>query len=233
MQYKKPSVTVDMAICTIIDDELSILLIKRKHPPYKNSWAIPGGFVNIDEALDDAAYRELLEETALRSLRSKQDGPGPRWDIFLEQLKTYGDIGRDPRGRVISVAYYALIPYNDGLLSAVEARDDAKEARWFPLRKLPNLAFDHDQILTDLKERIKGKTLYSPIAFSLLPKKFTWAELQKVYGILTEKTFFPKNFRARILSQYDLKVFHFHQVGHQSKTGRPPVYLRLEGVKTF
>ncbi len=143
MDYEKPSVTVDIAVCSIIRGELNVLLIKRKNPPFKGSWALPGGFLDVaaKESLEETAARELQEETSLNG-------------IIMEQLKTYGDPGRDPRTRVITVAYYAMVPYTK--VSLVKAGDDAAEVQWFPLRKLPELAFDHRIILSDILIRLSN-----------------------------------------------------------------------------
>jgi 8-oxo-dGTP diphosphatase len=140
--YERPSVTVDICICSIIDNVLKILLIKRKNPPFRDHWAIPGGFLDLslNETLEEAALRELREETCL-------DG------ISVEQLKTYGDPKRDPRTRVVSVVYFAIVPWSE-IQGKVEAKDDAKEAQWFDLNALPELAFDHSIILRDLLNRI-------------------------------------------------------------------------------
>jgi 8-oxo-dGTP diphosphatase len=150
-KYRNPAVTVDIIILTRMGKlkGLYVLLIKRKNNPFKNCRAIPGGFVDINknESLEEAAYRELREETSL----SIKDLNG----FYLKQHATYGDPDRDPRTRVISVVFYAVVPYSMKLLKAVKARDDAKEAAWFPLSKLPvKMAFDHKTILADLKTKI-------------------------------------------------------------------------------
>jgi len=217
--YKKPSVTVDIIICTIGEEyAVKVLLIKRKHPPFRNSWAIPGGFVDIDkeETLEQAAARELKEETGLTN-------------IYIEQLKTYGDPKRDPRTRVITVAYFALIPAQK--LKVVRAGDDAKEAKWFLLAELPSLAFDHRKILEDVKRRLKGKISYAPIAFEFVPEKFTWAQLQLVYeGVLETKIESNFNFRRKIKSQY-----HIQETGEfiKNRMGRPSALLEFKGPKDF
>jgi len=191
--YEKPSVTCDIAICTIMNKELKVLLIKRKHPPYQDKWALPGGFVDLParETLEETAARELHEETGLK-------------DIFIEQLKTYGDPDRDPRMRIITVAYYALVPHDK--IGLIEAGDDAAEAQWFSLRKLPELAFDHKIILYDVLNRLVGKISYTPVAFNLVPKEFTWRELQTVFEAILGRKFIVPDFRASILSKYDIKV---------------------------
>lgn len=218
-KYEKPAVTVDIAICSILKDDLKILLIQRKHPPFRNSWAIPGGFVNIEkqENLEDTAKRELSEETGLT-------------DIYLEQLKTYGEPNRDPRMRVITVAYFALIPGNYLNDHSVLAADDAENADWFSLRNLPKLAFDHRQILDDLLQRLVGKISYTPIAFSLVPEKFTWNELQLVYEIILGKKLISANFRRKISSLYRIKTLKSKK---RDGKGRPSNYLKLTGTKEF
>ena len=151
-KYRYPALAVDMVIFTVGEDDLMVLLIQRRGEPFAGHWAIPGGFVDPGESLDDAAARELREET----------GVG---EVFLEQLYTFGEPGRDPRGRVISVAYYALLRQPP----AVSAADDAADARWFPLRALPPLAFDHGAILDYALSRVRNKVEYTNIVYSLLP----------------------------------------------------------------
>jgi 8-oxo-dGTP diphosphatase len=215
--YKDPSVTVDICICTIFNNDLKILLIKRKHPPYRNRWAIPGGFLEVPkrETLEETAARELREETCLK-------------DIYIEQLKTYGNPDRDPRKRVITVAYFALVPYNSLKTQKIEGKDDAKEAKWFSLRKLPPLAFDHKVITKDLLDRIVGKIGYSPIAFSLVPKEFTWNDLQAVYEAVLGFKLVTSNFRRKIKSLYTLDTLSLKEKGHP---GRPSVYLTFSRKK--
>lgn len=223
--YKRPSVTVDVAICTIIEEQLKILLIKRKYPPYRNSWAIPGGFLDIDleESLEEAAARELEEETGLKKL-------------YIEQLKTYGDINRDPRTRVVTTAYFALVPYSELKKQHIQSASDASDTRWFTLNNYSNelaensenLAFDHDKILNDLKKRLCRKISYSPIAFELLPKKFTWTELRKVYETILNTTIDPTNFKKKIKSMYNISELKSKKNG---TAGRPPVQLNFNGVK--
>ena len=137
--YPRPSVAVDLVIVRSVADEPQVLLIRRGAPPYEGQWALPGGFVDIDESLDDAASRELYEETGLSS-------------IYTEQLHTFGDIDRDPRGRVISLAYVAVVPADiDGL----RAGDDAAAVQWWPLHNLPALAFDHVDILSYAERHLR------------------------------------------------------------------------------
>lgn len=181
--YERPSVTVDIVIFTLHDDDLQVLLIKRRYPPFEGMWAIPGGFVNIDEGLEEAARRELFEETGLR-------------DIFLEQLYTFGNPGRDPRTRVISVAYFAV-----ALRSATQPRagDDAAEVAWHSIKELPDLAFDHAEILDYALVRLRHKLEYTNIGFQLLPKEFSLTELQDVYEIILGEKLDKRNFRRKVL----------------------------------
>jgi 8-oxo-dGTP diphosphatase len=172
-----------MVIFTVGEDDLLVLLIQRRGEPFAGHWAIPGGFVDPEESLDDAAARELREETGVA-------------EVFLEQLYTFGEPGRDPRGRVISVAYYALLRQ----APAISAADDAADARWFPLRALPPLAFDHAAILDYALSRVRNKVEYTNIVYSLLPDTFTLTELQRVYEIILGRTLDKRNFRKKINS---------------------------------
>lgn len=180
--FEKPSVTVDVVVFTIIDDQLKVLLIKRKNEPFQDKWALPGGFINKDEALEEAAKRELLEETGVK-------------DVYLEQLYTFGGPERDPRGRIITVAYYALIKSESVELKASE---DAAEAEWFPAYDLPELGFDHERIIEYAKQRLKWKLEYTTVGFQLLPQKFTLTELQRIYETILNKKFDKRNFRKKI-----------------------------------
>src|SRR6476646_8741403 len=157
-------VAVDIVIFTIQSGQLCVLLVKRAIPPFADQFAIPGGFVLDGESLDQAALRELKEETGVS-------------EVYLEQLYSFGDPGRDPRGRVISVAYYALIAADR---SPLIAGSDAAEARWWPIRKLPSLAFDHGKILDYSLERLRNKLEYTTVGFQLLPERFSLSELQEM-----------------------------------------------------
>jgi len=187
--YPQPSVTVDIIIFTIQEKKLKVLLVKRGIEPFKGMWAIPGGFVRINESLEEAAERELKEETGVEA-------------DYLEQLYTFGDVKRDPRGRVITVVYFALIkPEKINL----KASTDAFEAKWFSVNNLPKLAFDHAKILKYALKRLRWKFEYTTTAFSLLPKKFTLTQLQEIYEIVLGKKFDKRNFRKKILSLKILK----------------------------
>ena len=183
-EYDRPGVAVDCVIFGLdLDDEaLRVMLIERDLNPYRGMWAIPGGFVRQGESLEQAARRELGEETGIR-------------DIFLEQLYTFGDPDRDPRGWVISVAYYALVSPDQ---HAILASTDARLAEWFPVTDLPRLAFDHSRILETALNRVRGKLTYAPIGFELLPEKFTIKQLQKVYEIVLGRKIDNRNFRKKI-----------------------------------
>jgi len=166
-------------------DGVSVLLIQRKYEPFKNSWAIPGGFVLDKESLEEAVRRELKEETGITV-------------HYLEQLYTFGEPDRDPRQRVVSVAYFGLVKtsqYNE-----LKASTDAENAAWFSIQKLPVLAFDHKQILAIAIERLRTKIRYQPIGFELLDKKFPFSDLEKLYMALLGRDINRRNFSKKILS---------------------------------
>jgi 8-oxo-dGTP diphosphatase len=175
-------VAVDLVIFTVREGALQVLLVERGVPPFRGRWALPGGFVLEGETLEAAARRELREETGLR-------------DVYLEQLYTFGDPGRDPRGRTIAVAYYALTPPTEP-----RASTDAAKAAWHPAARTPPLAFDHDAILKTGLERLRAKLGYSTVGFELLPKQFTLSELQRLYEAILERPLDKRNFRKKILS---------------------------------
>ena len=166
-------------------DGVSVLLIQRKYEPFKNSWAIPGGFVLEEESLEQAVRRELVEETGITVQ-------------YLEQLYTFGDPDRDPRQRIVSVAYMGLVKtsqYQD-----LKASTDAANAAWFSIRKLPSLAFDHKKLLDMAAERLRSKIRYQPIGFELLDKKFPFSDLEKLYVALLDREINRRNFSKKILS---------------------------------
>lgn len=189
-EFPRPSLTVDCVVFALDEDDvLKVMLIQRNLPPFKGQWALPGGFVHVDESLEAAARRELQEETGIAN-------------VFLEQLYTFGEVERDPRDRVVTVAYYALV----NLLNyRIEAATDASDAAWFPINQLPALAFDHDKILQVALNQLKFKVRYEPIGFELLPKKFTLSQLQKLYETVLGQTLDKRNFRKKILKM-DLLV---------------------------
>jgi 8-oxo-dGTP diphosphatase len=183
-KYPRAALTVDCVVFGFDEGELKVLLIERGLEPFKGRWALPGGFVRVDETLDEAARRELVEETGLK-------------DVFLEQLYTFGAVDRDPRERVVSVAHYALVKLSD---HRAKAATDAANAEWFPVAKLPKLAFDHAEILRTALTRLQGKVRYQPIGFELLPEKFTLSQLQHLYEAVLETELDKRNFRKKVLS---------------------------------
>jgi 8-oxo-dGTP diphosphatase len=188
-EYPRAALTVDCVVFGLDEQELKVMLIQRALPPFAGKWALPGGFVRVDETLDEAARRELEEETGLRN-------------VFLEQLYTFGAVDRDPRERVVSVAHYALVNLRD---HSVHAATDASAAAWFGVHDVPSLAFDHAEILRVALERLRGKLRYQPVGFELLPKKFTLSQLQRLYELVLERELDKRNFRKRVLAM-DLLV---------------------------
>lgn len=185
-------------------DGVSLLLIERKYEPYKKNWAIPGGFVLETESLEEAVKRELQEETGIIV-------------NYLEQLYTFGEPKRDPRQRVISIAYFGLVKTSQ--YHELKASTDAANAKWFSIKKLPELAFDHKHILAIAIERLRSKIRYQPIGFELLDKKFPFSDLEKLYIALLDREINRRNFSKKILS------FDFlEETGELSKAdgkGRP------------
>src|SRR5688500_13518614 len=182
-EYPRAALTVDCVVFGLDAEDLKVLLIQRDIPPFEGRWALPGGFVRIDETLEDAAKRELSEETGIRN-------------VFLEQLFTFGAVDRDPRERVVTVAYYALVNLAGHV---IQATTDARNAAWFALDDTPPLAFDHDRVLQTGYERLKGKVRYQPIGFELLPEKFTLRQLQNLYEKVLDRELDKRNFRKKIL----------------------------------
>ena len=182
--YPRPALTVDCVVFGIDrTNGLQILLIERKLPPFAGEWALPGGFVRLRESLDQAARRELREETGVTGL-------------FLEQLQAYGKPNRDPRGHTVTVAFYALVNLWD---YQIKAATDAKQARWWSMDELPELAFDHAVIVKSAIAALRFNIRHRPIGFELLPAKFTLTQLQQLYETVLARPFDKRNFRKKIL----------------------------------
>jgi 8-oxo-dGTP diphosphatase len=205
-EYERPGLTVDCVIfgLDLEEESLKVMLVERDLEPFAGMWAIPGGFVHSGETLEAAAVRELAEETGIT-------------DVFLEQLYTFGETGRDPRGWVVSVAYYALVSPDK---HPIHAATDARQASWFPVDALPRLAFDHARILGVALGRIRGKLTYAPIGFELLPQKFTIKQLQKLYEIVLGTKLDNRNFRKKIFGMDVLRELEEMQKGVPHRAAR-------------
>jgi 8-oxo-dGTP diphosphatase len=185
--YPRPAVTADVILFTFTDNDLKVLLIQRKHAPFQDKWALPGGFVDMGEELHDAALRELAEETNVT-------------DVYLEQLYTFGQPGRDPRTRVITVSYFALLSADQAARLELRSQSDASAVRWWSMYDLPELAFDHDRILQYALQRLRWKLEWTALGFLLLPAEFTLSELQKVYETVLNEPIDKRNFRRKMLA---------------------------------
>lgn len=183
-KYKYPVIATDVVILTVDENELKVLLIKMKKKPYEDCWAMPGGLVGGDESVDDAAKRQLFTKAGIKN-------------VFLEQLYTFGEVDRDPFGRVISVSYFALISSVGINLKTAEEYEDIQ---WFSVDNLPKLAYDHKKIIKCAVERLRAKLEYTNIVYSLLPVEFTMREMQKAYEIILDKKLDKRNFRKKIFS---------------------------------
>lgn len=203
---QRPAVTVDVVIFSLFNDDLHVLLVKRRSPPFQGKWAIPGGFVRLDESLAEAATRKLAEETGVT-------------EVYTEQLFTFGELERDPRMRVITVAYFALVPF----VAIEPAPGEFEEATgWFSLNKLPELAFDHARILAYALERLRYKLEYTAVGFQLLPDEFTLTQLQRAYEIVLDDPLDKRNFRRKILAADVIE-----EIGQYAKgDGRPAMLYR-------
>ena len=182
--WPRPALAVDCVVFGAADDRLEVLLVQRGEAPFEDAWALPGGFVRESEDLDAAARRELSEETGV--------------DLaYMEQLYTFGTPGRDPRGRVVTVSWLALVRPG---VHRLQPRTDARDAAWHPVADLPPLAFDHARILDVARERLQGKLRYKPIGFELLPEAFTLTELHRLYEVVLERPLDKRNFRRKVLA---------------------------------
>jgi 8-oxo-dGTP diphosphatase len=209
------AVAVDVALFTIQDASLRVLLVKRGAPPFRGAWSLPGGFVRRDESVDEAALRELHEETNIGN-------------VYLEQLYTFGDLDRDPRGRVITVAYYALVNWQQVQL---KARQRVSEANWFAVKRLPPLAFDHQRIVDYALERLRNKINYTTVGFQLLPKQFTLTELQSAYEVLLSRRLDKRNFRRKMLQLGILKDTRDFKASGRQRPARLYTFTEPKVVK--
>jgi 8-oxo-dGTP diphosphatase len=198
---QRPLVVVDVVIFTLRDDDLRVLLVRRSRPPQEGMWAIPGGRLALDETMEEAALRTLEEQTGLG-------------DVYLEQLYTFGEPRRDPRDRVITVAYFAIVPVTDAVRCADTHGD---RVRWWSIYDLPPVAFDHADILDYALTRLRYKLEYTAVGFELLPEEFTLPELQMAYEIVLGETLDKRNFRRKILSAGVIEPSGSRRVGE----GRP------------
>jgi 8-oxo-dGTP diphosphatase len=182
--YPRAALAVDCVVFGLDESDLKVLLIQRRLQPFQHAWALPGGFVHVDETLDEAARRELAEEAGVT-------------DVYLEQLYTFGGLDRDPRERVVTVAYFALAKLSD---HRIRAATDAMGVGWFSLDELPKLAFDHALVVDTARDRLRGKVRYAPVGFELLPPRFSLTQLQRLYEIILGTDLDKRNFRKKILA---------------------------------
>jgi 8-oxo-dGTP diphosphatase len=183
-KYRYAVIATDVIIFTVREGALQVLLIQMKKFPFTGAWAAPGGLVKGFESVDDAAERMLKEKTSVRT-------------AYLEQLATFGKVDRDPFGRVVSVAYFSLIP---SLGISLSTTQEYQNVAWFPVHQLPTLAYDHEEMIGSAIERLKSKLEYTNIAYGLLPKEFTLTELQEVYQTILGRPLDKRNFRRKFLS---------------------------------
>lgn len=221
--FPRPSVTVDLAIFTVLDKLLHVLFVRRNEHPFKGRWALPGGFVRVSddrknqgEDLDAAAHRELLEETGLSHTASA--------NVFLEQVRTFGAPGRDPRMRVMSVAYYALV--RPSLVPMIRGGGDVSHAKWFDVAEPGELAFDHNEILKVSLDRMRVDLDRTPIAFELVPESFTIQELRSVHEAIRGEPLDPGNFRKRFLRLIEDGVIEAAR-GKRATVSKPAAVYRF------
>ncbi len=194
-RHPHPAVTTNVVIFTLLDEQLRLLLVKRPREPFMGYWALPGGFIDLEEDLEASAKRALERETGVTG-------------VYLEQLYTFGRPDRDPRERVITVAYYALVPSDQ-----VRLRDDSSVG-WFPVESRPTLALDHDEIVQRAMQRLSAKVDYSTIAFQFMPEEFTLSELQAVYEAILRERLDKRNFRKWVLG-----LQHIEETGGERREG--------------
>lgn len=211
--YKGPSVAVDMVVFTASEDALKVLLIKRGRDPFAGHWCLPGGFMHIDESPEDAALRELREETGVK-------------DVYLEQLYTFGEPERDPRGRVISISYFALVD-SSKIKPFVTGQEKIENVRWCSVTSLPKLGFDHSDIIDYALKRLRYKMEYTAVGLELLPDRFTLTQLQNIYEVILNEDIDKRNFRKKIISMGIVE-----STGHMKKgSHRPALLYRFKSAK--
>jgi 8-oxo-dGTP diphosphatase len=217
-KYKFAVIATDVVIFTVEKNQLKVLLIKMKKAPYTGYWAAPGGLIKPQESVDAAASRVLKEKAGLSG-------------IHLEQLYTFGKANRDPFGRVVSVGYFALIPSVDIKLHTT---DEYSDIQWYPINKLPRLAYDHAEVIQVAKKRLQAKLEYTNIVYSLLPKEFTLSELQQIYETILDRKMDKRNFRKKILSLHILKRLRKKRQGNAHRPAelysfisRTPIVIKL------
>ena len=203
-EHPRPAVTTDICIFTVVDNDLRILLVRRGVEPFKGSWALPGGFLREDETLDECAARELQEETGVSG-------------AHLEAFATFSEPHRDPRYRVVTAAYFALVP---AAHHALHSGSDADEAEWHSMQRLPDLAFDHQAIATAARRSLMSKLDRDPLALALLPPRFTLTQVQKVYEAIEGQPLDKRNFRRSILAKDWIK-----ETGELERGNRRPAML--------
>ena len=211
-RYEQPGITVDLVIFTVNEDQLKVLLLKRAEAPFSGQWSLPGGFLFVGESLEAAARRVLKEKTGVE-------------DVYLEQLYTFGQPDRDPRARVITVGYFALIPWSN--LDQPESTKVA-DLKWSAVDDIPRLAFDHKEILQTAVQRLRAKVTYSNIVYGLMPENFRLSELQRMYEIILNEQLDKRNFRKRMLASGLL-----HETGKKHLQGahRPAMLYQFKKME--
>lgn len=216
-KYPHPSVTTDSVIFGFDGTSINILLIERGIAPYKGAWALPGGFLNMDETVEEGAKRELQEETNIK-------------DVYLEQFHTFSAVDRDPRERVITIAFFALVSKDK---FEIIAGDDANKAQWYEWNHLPPLAFDHADVIRMAREKLQEKLRISPIAFKLLDKVFKMDELQRIYELIHERKYDRRNFMRKMeasgflkkIEEEDETCCSMHPSAKKSSSGSRTLYV--------
>lgn len=203
-KYQFAAIATDVVIFTMQNNLLKVLLINMKKPPFTDFWACPGGLVKPDESVEESAKSHLLEKTGVKG-------------IYLEQLHTFGRVDRDPFGRVVSVAYFALASSDNINLSTTK---EYKDVAWFPVKKLPKLAYDHLEVISKAVERLKQKLEHSNIVYTLLPKHFSLGDLQNIYELILDRNLDKRNFRKKVLSLNMVRETKGKRVGQANRPAR-------------